>query len=267
MRIYISADIEGVAGIAHWDQARPRESAHAELAERMTDHVAAACEGAVAAGATEILVKDAHGPARNIVPDRLPRVARIARGWSGHPFLMVEHLDESYDAVVMIGWHSGAGSGANPLAHTLSSSRVARLEVNGRPVAEFHLYAWAAASLGVPVALVSGDEALCAEVKAANPAIATVPVLAGTGAGTVSLHPDVARDRIRDGVREALAGDLADRVLALPDRFEVVVRFQEAERAYRGSFWPGAELVDNHSVRYAAPDVFEMLRPLGFFVY
>lgn len=267
MKIYISADIEGIAGIAHWDQARPEEPAYRELAERMTDHVAAACEGALAAGADELLVKDAHGPARNIVPDRLPREARIIRGWSGHPFLMVEHLDETFDAVVMIGWHSRAGSGGNPLAHTLSSSAVARLEVNGAPVAEFHLYGWAAASVGVPVALVSGDEALCAEVKAANPAIATVPVLAGTGAGTVSLHPDVARDRIRDGVREALAGDLGDRVLALPERFEVVVRFHDAERAWRASFWPGAELVDDHSVRYVAPSIFETLRPLGFFVY
>ena len=266
MKVYLSADIEGIAGIAHWDEANPDHPEYGALRERMTDHVVAACEGAVAAGAAEILVKDAHASARNILFDRLPPQARLVRGWSGHPFLMVEHLDESFDALVLVGWHARAGSGGNPLAHTLPSSKVARIEVNGAAVAEFHLYGWAAASVGVPIAFVSGDEALCAEVKAANPAIPVLPVLAGHGAGTVSLHPSVARDRIRRGVAAALADIGPDRLLPLPARFDAVVRFREAAAAYRGSFYPGAELEDDHSVRYSAATAMELLRPLGFLI-
>jgi D-amino peptidase len=266
MKVYISADIEGIAGIAHWDEADPAHADYEEFRRRMTDHVAAACEGAVAAGAEEILVRDAHATARNVRAEALPRQAGIVRGWSGHPLEMVQELDDTFDAVFMVGYHSKAATGANPLAHTLSSSKVARLSINGEPVSEFHLYGWAAAWVGVPVVFVSGDEALCEEVNALNPNIRTCPVLRGVGASTVSIHPDEARARIREGAEAALGGDLAACGLALEERHRLEIEYKEASRAYRQSFYPGAEMVDDLTLTFETGDYFEVLRALRFMV-
>ncbi len=264
MKIYVSADIEGIAGISHWDEADPEKPDCAPFRERMSEHVAAACEGAVAAGAKDILVKDAHADARNVDAALLPTCARLIRGWSRHPLGMVQDLDESFDALVLVGYHSGAGSGGNPLAHTWSSSRVARVEINGLAVSEFHVNAMAAASMGVPTAFVSGDEALCREVRAFSPSTRCVPVLEGVGASTISIHPRVAAERIRAGVEEALRGDLAACRIELPARFEVSVRYRKAEQAWRMAWFPDVRMLDDETVAFERADLFEVLRALSF---
>jgi D-amino peptidase len=131
MKVYISADIEGITGTTHWDEATQSKPDFREFQEQMTAEVAAACEGALRAGATEIMVKDAHASARNIIAAKLPREARLVRGWSGHPFSMVQYLDETFHALLMVGFHSSAGADTNPLAHTISG-RVARCKINDR---------------------------------------------------------------------------------------------------------------------------------------
>jgi D-amino peptidase len=239
MKVYVSADMEGVAGISSWDEVNPEKREWGLCREQMTREVAAACEGALAAGASRVLVKDAHASGRNLFAEYLPREASIIRGWSRHPLFMVQELDASFAALVMVGYHSRAGSGGNPLAHTYSSSAIALIEVNGSPVAEFHLNAWAAAMLGVPVALVTGDEALCEEVQAFHPAITTLPTMRGVGASSIGLHPDLVIERIRAAAEEAIRGDLAACRVPLPPRFELRLRFKEAQRAYRASFYPG----------------------------
>ena len=266
MKIYISADIEGIAGIAHWDEARPDKPDYAAYREQMNQHVIAACEGAVEAGATEILVKDAHAHGRNLDPGRLPECARIVRGWSGHPLMMVQDLDTSFDALAMIGYHSPAGSGANPLAHTMSSSRIALLSVNGEPVSEFHLHAWAGALFGVPTVFVSGDEGLCALVHAFSEKIKTCPVQHGAGESTTGLHPRVAARRIRGGLREALEGDPAAARVELPASFHLEVEYHQPSVAYGQSFYPGARLQDDRTVAFDAEDYFEVLRAMRFLV-
>ena len=130
MKVYISVDIEGIAGIAHDDETSKSHADYPEFREEMTREALAACEGAMAAGAREIFVKDAHGSGRNILVERLPECARIVRGWSGHPLSMVQELDASFDAILFIGYHSRAGAETNPLARTLSSE-VASIKLNG----------------------------------------------------------------------------------------------------------------------------------------
>ena len=264
MKVYISADIEGIAGIAHWDEASVGKHGYEEFRERMTAQVAAACEGAVAAGADEILVKDAHATGRNILADRLPRCARLLRGWSGHPLMMVEEIDDTFDAALMIGYHARAGSGGNPLAHTMSSSRIALLTIGGMPVSEFHLHTWAAALHGVPVVFVAGDEALCAEVSELNPNIRTAAMLRGIGGSTLGLHPAEAEDLIRSEVESALRGDLAACAVALPDPMELRIRYRAAEPAYAAGFFPGCRRVDDLTVAFPTEDYFEVLRALLF---
>ena len=266
MKVYVSADIEGIAGICHWDEASPERHGYEEFRDRMTSHVAAACEGAVAAGASEILVKDAHANARNVFADRLPECARVVRGWSGHPLMMVQELDATFDALAMVGYHARAGSGGNPLAHTMSSSRIALMSINGEPVSELHLHAWAGAYLDVPTVFVSGDEAICEHARTLVPEITAVPVMRGVGDSTVALHPDVAARRIRDGMEEALAEDPDRCRLELPPELVLEIRYHQATRAYDRSFYPGARLVDDTTVRFETDDYLEILRAVKFLI-
>ncbi len=266
MKIYISADIEGIAGIAHWDEADHNHAAWGQVRDRMTEHVAAACEGALAAGATEVWVKDAHGPGRNIDPAALPGNTRLIRGWSDHPLMMVQEIDESFDALGFVGYHSRAGSGGNPMAHTLSASKIMGIRIDGEPVSEYHLYARAAGAVGVPSVFLSGDEGICAAATAMNPAVTVVPSLYGVGESTVSRHPNAVRDEIRSGMEAALRGDLARCLLPVEGPHVLEIEFHKAGRAYRASQYPGATLIDDHTVRVSAERHLDVLRALVFIV-
>ncbi len=266
MKVYVSADIEGICGICDWNEADKRHADYAEFRERMTEHVGAACSAALESGAKEVWVKDAHGSGRNLLADELPAPTRLIRGWSGHPFGMVQELDESFAAAMFVGYHARAGSNGNPLAHTWSSSAIAEFRVNDEPVSEFRLHAWAAASVGVPVVLVSGDEAICAEAHAASPAIVTVPVMRGRGASSVSLHPTRACDALEAGVRTALTSDLHLCLLKLPTEFAIELHYKDARMAYRKSWYPGAKLETATVVTFATTEIFELLRLTQFAV-
>jgi len=263
MKVYLSADIEGITGIADWAEADLSQPDSAEFRERMTAEVVAACEGAIAAGASEILVKDAHWTGRNLLAERLPRQATLWRGWSGHPYSMVQGLERSFAAALFVGWHSGGAKGGNPLAHTLSSSNLLGIRVNGEWASEYQLHAWTAALEGVPVAFVSGDEALCAEVRAMDTGATVVAVMRGHGAAVQSRHPVESRERIREGVQRALS-PLRARPATLAGPFEVQVVRKDARDAYRRAFYPGARLVDPVTIGFQTREWLEVMRMLQF---
>lgn len=267
-KIFISADIEGVACIsapAETDIGAGAE--YTPFQRQMTNEVAGACDGAFGAGASEILVKDGHGTARNIDPHALTTPAdrrlRLIRGWSGHPFKMVQGLDDSFAAAVFVGFHSGAGSGGNPLSHTVSGSRFAQIELNGEAASEFAIYAMAAATVGIPVVFLSGDAALCAHATRRIPGIETVSVLEGFGASAASMLPDEAVRRIRDGVRRAVA-DIRTAPLAVPPDFHFRITFVKPFDAYARSFYPGATLASDTDVVLETTRFFDVLTFLTF---
>jgi len=263
MKVFISADIEGVSGAAAWDQIA-RDSAEYDAARRqMTAEVRAACEGALAAGATEILVRDAHGSARNIIHSELPREARLVRCWSGAPLMMMDGLERGFAAAMYVGYHSRAGSPESPMSHTMSVT-LSEFRVNGRPVSEFELNAWAAASLKVPSVYISGDKGACAQARRLLPHIGYTEILEGLGEATVHLHPAVALDRIRAGAEAALK-DRAARALPKPPARPVVdLVFKEIKRAQRFCFYPGAERAGANSVRLRCRDCYDILRAVQF---
>ena len=263
MKVYISADIEGVTGIAHWDEARKTKADYQEFRRQMTQEVVAACEGAMTAGATEILIKDAHASGRNIVVSEIPDCAKLIRGWSGHPLSMVQELDETYDAVILIGYHSRAGSEDNPLAHTLSG-RVDHIKLNGEFCSEFRLHTYAALMFGVPVVFVSGDKGLCKEVISFNDNIRTLAVNQGIGDSAISIAPRLAIKRIQEGVHAALRYNLSSMKVKLPEKFELEIRYNNPVDAYKASFYPGATHVGQRTIRYETREYFEVLRMLLF---
>lgn len=263
MKVYLSVDIEGVAGITHWNEARKPEADYREFQERMTAEAVAACEGALAAGATEIWIKDAHGTGRNILQERLPLEAVLIRGWSQHPLGMVQELDETFAAVGMVGYHSPASSSGNPLAHTLTG-RYAKMTINGGVVSEHQLHTYAANMLGVPVPFLSGDQVICQLGQALNPNLVTVTTNRGVGESVVAIHPDLARTRIREGVQQAFSGDLESQRVQLPARFEFRLQFKHHSDAYERSFYPGAWLEGEDTVAFDTDEFFEVLRIIRF---
>jgi len=263
MKVFISADIEGTAGITNWEEADKTHPTYQEFRERMTDEVVAACEGAIEAGAKEILIKDAHDSGRNIIAARLPDCARLIRGWSGHPFSMVQELDESFDALLFVGYHSKAGSDDNPLAHTLRL-RIMRLAFNGEIASEFQIYSYAAALVKVPAVFLSGDAGICGDAQRINPGIVTVPVSRGIGPSTLSIAPSLALKEIREGVGRALKGNRAACQLTLPKHFVLEIKYTTPVDAYRASWYPGAKLGAPRTVQFESDDYFEVLRAIKF---
>jgi D-amino peptidase len=263
MKVYISADIEGVTGASHWDETEKPKPDYSEFREQMTAEVSAACEGALQAGSTDIWIKDAHATARNLIASRLPRETRLIRGWSGHPFSMVQELDDSFHALLMIGYHSRAGSAANPLAHTFSG-KIADLKINGRGASELQMYAYAAALMNVPLVFVSGDNGICEEAASLIPKIATLAVKQGTGNATINIHPHLAIEKIRDGVQTALQRDVSTCRLPLPQHFTVDISYKDHAMAMKASFFPGAVSTDPHTIQFESNDYFEVLRLFAF---
>lgn len=229
----------------------------------MTQEAIAAIDGARAAGATDIWVKDAHDSARNLITTRLPADVTLIREWSGHPYSMIQELDASFDALVMIGQHAGVGSEGNSLAHTLNTRTHAML-LNGEPVSEFRLNALAASSLGVPTAFVSGDLALMQEIETVNPAIARLAVKRGAGQSTVSMTPAASCAAIRSGVAAALGGDLRRCLLHVPDSFVLELTYVDPVTAYARSFYPGCEQTGPRRNRIACATIFDVMRALRF---
>lgn len=144
MKIFISADIEGVATTTLWPETEKGSEDYRQHAQQMTMEVIAACEAASEAGASEIVVRDAHEDGNNLDIWKLPENVTLIRGWSGHPYSMVYGIDPSFDAAIFIGYHSAASSGGNPLSHTESLNPLS-VKLNGTLASEFLLYSYAAA--------------------------------------------------------------------------------------------------------------------------
>lgn len=262
MRVFISADMEGTAGIAAWPETERDKPDYAEFRDLMTAEVIAACEGARAAGAAEVIIKDAHDSARNLIVDRLPDYTRIIRGWSGHPHGMMFGITPDCVGAIYTGYHSKAGTEANPLAHT-TNLRISRLLLNGDVASEFTMNALCAAWQGVPSLFLSGDQNMCDEARDMVPGIEAVATLEGAGPSVNSIAPVRARQLIREGVERALTRP-APALPMIPARMEVVVEFVNPVDAYRVSWYPGATRHGPRAVAFASTDLFEIQRALRF---
>lgn len=263
MNIYISADIEGVTGVLDWEEADKTKSSFSRYAEQMTQEVRAACEGANEAGAGLIFVKDAHDSGRNLLEENLPENVQLIRGWSEHPFSMMQELGKDFYAVLFIGYHSKAGSDSSPLAHTMTG-QLNYVMINGQLASEFLINSYIAGYCGVPVVFISGDDGVCQDARALNPNIKTLAVKRGVGNSLINIHPRLACRKINESVREALSGDVSECHILLPQSFEIEISFKKTHKAYRASFYPGVEKRSPHIVLYRCHDFFDFLRMLLF---
>lgn len=263
MKIFISADIEGVNNIVSWDETDNKSLEYHYFRKQMTEEVKRACLAAKKAGATEILVKDAHDSAKNLILSELPDFVKLHRGWEGGPCSMMASLDKTFDAVIFIGYHSPASSDGNPLSHTMNL-RNQYVKINGVLASEFHINALYANYLGVPTAFLSGDENLTKIVKEYNPNIEIVATKTGVHGAVISRHPSVTNQEIEDKVEIALSKDLKKNLIEMPKHFTVEIQYKRFNDAYNASFYPGCKQISSDTVLYEADDYFEVVRALKF---
>lgn len=204
LKVLISVDMEGIAGAVNWEDVRRDGKDYDYFRLIMTKETNAAIVGAIAAGAREIIVRDSHGSARNILPEELDRRALLLRDWSGDYKSMMEGVDESFDAVICVGYHAKAGTDNAIMDHTMSSRKIEDVSINGISLPEIGINALIAGMYDVPVIFVAGDQAICDQAKSLFGDIETVAVKKGIGEASLGLHPEAARNAISLGVKKAL---------------------------------------------------------------
>lgn len=266
MKFYISADIEGVTDVTDRDEIIKYEPAFEEAALQMTKEVDAACKGLNKKGAKEILVKDAHATGRNISHRLLPRNTKLIRAWSGSSFSMMQELDESYDGVLFIGYHSPVTSGDSPLAHTINGAVLESIKLNGEIMSEFRLNSYMAAYYEVPVIFISGDKGICDEAKDFNKNINTIAVKEGKGNSTINIHPDLALELIEKEVEKSLNGDLNKALIELPETFELEIRYRLHGTLEENINYPNTKKIDAKTLSYKSNDFLDIIKAIKFLV-
>jgi len=266
MKVFISADIEGITTSFRWEETDVNHASFPLHAQQMTKEVLAACEGAIAAGATEIWVRDAHGGGNNIDPTQLPREVTLVRGWSQCPDFMVEGIDKSFDAAMFIGYHSAATRSGNPMSHTMSGKHMG-ISINGRQASEFMIYSWAAALYGVPTVFLAGDKMLCDDYADMHPSLISVAVKDGIGGAAFCRSVEATLPEIRQKSEEALKQDLTAAKITLPQSFDVEIIFKDHPHAEKVSHFPDVRKIGDTAIHFSRDNFYEVLRTLRWIIY
>jgi D-amino peptidase len=255
MRVLISVDMEGIAGVVNAEDVLPGHSEYERCRSLLTAEANAAVRGVCAyEREAQVLVTEAHAEFRNLLPDRLDRRAELLRG-KPKPDGMMAGLAEDIQAVLFIGYHAKAGTPHAVLAHTIHSGVLADVRCDGRSLGELGLNAALAAYSGVPPVLVSGDDAVAEEAARVVPGMHAVVVKRALGArAAASLHPDEACDRIEQAVPTALADSRAIGALSFDGPVSLEVDVLRPYMTERPLLVPGIELKDGCTLRYEAPN-------------
>jgi D-amino peptidase len=263
LRVFISIDMEGISSVVDWTQVDKNHAEYSYYRKMMAGDLNAAIEGALAAGAKEIVVSDAHGGMRNLLPEDVNETAYLIRG-TPKPDSMMEGIDDGhYDAAMFIGYHSMAGTERGILAHTIAGNTVDAVIINGRETGEFGMNAALAGWHGVPSVFLAGDAAACAEAESFVPDITTAPIKWAVGRYSAKcLHPNKSRAFIKQRAKEAL--DNIDKVSPhwVNEPVEVKMRWVNPAMADIVCVLPYMDRVDGKTTRCNFDDYPSALRGL-----
>jgi D-amino peptidase len=260
VKVFISFDMEGVAGIVDWSQCRAPGQPYEEGRRLLLGEVNAAIDGAVAGGATEIVCNDSHGTMNNLDPAALHGQASYVSG-RHKPLYMMQGLDATADVVFMVGYHGSISGESSVLSHTYNPSVISHVSLNGVRVGESGINALVALAYGVPVGLITGDQQTAGE---ARPFLADAELVvvkeSFTRFGASNLHPEMARAMITDGARRAVerVAGVKPPSISLPATLEVEV--QTADMAEVASWVRGAERTGVRTVSIRGEDPLAMFR-------
>ncbi len=267
LKVYISADMEGVVGVVTDQQLGPSGFEYTRFREFMTQEVIAAIEGARDAGATEILVSDSHGNGQNLLIEKLPQDITLVRAWP-RPLMMMQGIDETFDAAIFIGYHASTDNPNGIRAHTMSSARLASVKLNGTPMPEAGINAAIAGHFGVPVVMISGDDAIVDEARKLLGDIegAVVKWSIGFHSGR-TIMPQAAYELIRAKAAAALRrlDDFSPYRLQTPITADV--RFKNYRPSEVLAYLPIVERTDSHSIRFVGENMVEVSKFFEFMLY
>jgi len=263
LKIYISADMEGVVGVVSGEQLGPSGFEYERFREFMTAEVNAAIDAARAAGATEFLISDSHGNGQNLLIEKLPNDVMVIRSWP-RPLGMMEGIDASFDGVIFLGYHASTANTRGVRAHTESSANVTAIRLNGISMSEGSINAAIAGQFGVPVIMISGDDVAVAETQ----------VIVGDMEGAVvkwakgfhsaqTLTPEAAYEVIRTRANAAVGRieDFEPYVLETPIELELSLKHYRPVELL--SYLPNVEKVNSHTIKFVGEDMIEIAKFLG----
>lgn len=264
LKVHISVDMEGVAGVVTQEQLGPAGFEYGRFREFMTKEALAAIEGARAAGATEIVVADSHGNGQNLLIEQLPQDVRVIRSWPRR-LGMVAGVDDNVDAAIFIGYHAGTNNATGVRAHTFSSANLTRVAVNGANVTEGSWNAAIAGQFGVPVVMISGDDAAIAEVRSAIGNVEAAETKRTLGFhSALTITPQAAAALIQQRVRAGLGRLKELKPYRIQGPVVVDVSFKNYLPAEILAYLPMFERTDSHSVRFRARDMAEASMIMNF---
>ncbi len=253
IKVFISVDMEGVAGVVSGRECSSSGPDYEYFRRLMTEEASAAVQGALDAGAVEVVVRDGHGAKTNIIPGLLHKKARLLRGVTSRPENMMLGIDESFDAVVFIGYHAKAGTENATLAHT-SSGNVIDLSINGVSLPEAGYNALIAGLYDVPVAFLAGDDWICQQAEDLFEGVAVYKTKEGMAPAALCLHPDEVKRGIRRGVVSALRDLSGYTPYKLQPPYTMVLKVRK-ERA----LYPGAEKTGEGEFTFSDPDFLKVM--------
>ena len=266
MKIYISADMEGVVGVVTNEQLGPQGFEYARFREFMTQEVNAAIEGALAGGATQIVVSDSHGNGQNLLIEKLHKDVTLVRAWP-RPLMMMQGIDETFAGAVFIGYHTGTTNSQGVRAHTMSSARLADVQLKGVSVSEAGINAAIAGHFNVPVIMISGDDAVVKETQALLGDVEGAVVKWASGFHSArTIMPDASYQIIRDKVTKAVRRIKDFKPYKLSGPIQVDVRFKNYRPSEVLSYLSIVQRTDAHSIRFTGKDMIEVSKFLEFIV-
>ena len=264
LKVYISVDMEGVVGTVTDDQLGPGGFEYQKSREHMTREALAAVSAAKEAGATEILVSDSHGNGENLIIDMFPSDVRIIRSWPRR-LSMMAGIDSSFDAAVFIGYHASTHNTKGVRAHTFSSARLSRVALNGLEVTEGAWNAAIAGHFGVPVVMMSGDDAAIAEVRSLVGPIEAAETKKSLGFHSANtLTPDASYELIRQRVKSALNRLRDFKPYTLKSPITLDVSFKNYRPSEVLAYLKIFQRTDSHSIRYIGQDMVEISDVMNF---
>ena len=264
MKIYISADMEGITGVVTSEQLGPTGFEYARFREFMTQEVNAAIEGARAAGATEIVVSDSHGNGQNLLLENLAKDILVIRSWP-RPLMMMQGLDETFDGVIFIGYHAATTNPEGVRAHTLSSAHLADVRLKGVSVSEAGLNAAIAGHFNVPVIMISGDDVVVKETQALLGNVEGAVVKWASGFHSAkTMMPEAAYELIREKVKTAIGRIKDFKPYKLKTPVQLDVRFKSYRPSEVLSYLSIVERTDSHSIRFTGKDMIEVSKFVEF---
>lgn len=258
LKVYISVDMEGIAGVVTSDQLLPSGFEYERFRRFMTEEAVAAVRGAKAAGATEIVVSDSHGNGESLLIDLFPNDIQIVRSWPRHGSMMAG-LDSTFDAALFVGYHASTTNPQGVRAHTFSSAHFARVALNGTPVTEGEFNAAYAGMLGVPVVFASGDDIATKELKSRLGNIETVETKKSLGFHSAqTLTPEAAQGKIAAAAESAVARAHQFKPYVVKTPVTLEITFKNYTPAEILSYLRAVQRVDSHTIRFVGKDMAEI---------